>query len=177
MNWEPFKLCPPGEHPQVTRSIQTPDGITDRIRAAAFAEIQAREAFLWAADRFDDAPDRLKKTWRILARAEQKHLDWLLARLTELGSNAQERSVSDYLWHSLVGCQTAEEFAIFMANAEARGQKAGMRFHQALSARDPVTAQIFLKIAEEEEAHIRVATRFYPEAARKAQLYLNPTSA
>lgn len=169
MNWDPFKLCPPGEHPQMTRSLQTPEGITDRVRAAAFAEIQAREAFLWAVNRYSDAPERLKKTWRILAKAEQRHLDWLLVRLAELGSHPEDRTVSDYLWHSLVGCKTAEEFSLFMANAEARGQKAGFRFYEALASKDPTTARIFRKIAEEEEAHIRVAARFFPSATAKAQ--------
>lgn len=162
MNWEPFVLVPSGKRPDATRSIQTREGVTDRIRAAAFAEIQAREAFLWAADRFDDAPQSLKRAWRALAQAEDRHLNWLLTRLADLGSDVKDRRVSDFLWESLIGCTSAREFAHFMANAEERGRQAGVRFHQALFATDPVTAEIFRKIAEEEVAHIALATQYFP---------------
>ncbi|MGZ3688264.1 MAG: DUF455 family protein, partial [Bdellovibrionota bacterium] len=134
------------------------------IRAAAFAEIQAREAFLWAASQFEDASEDLRQAWRILARAEQKHLDWLLQRLSELGYTPSERLVSDQLWHSLTSCKTARDFALFMANAEERGRQAGERFHQALLRKDPTSAEIFGKIAAEEVSHIELAHRFFPSA-------------
>ncbi|MGZ3700096.1 MAG: DUF455 family protein, partial [Bdellovibrionota bacterium] len=124
-DWAPFQTVETGKYPDRTRSIDTPEGVADRIRAAAFAEIQAREAFLWAASQFEDASEDLRQAWRILARAEQKHLDWLLQRLSELGYTPSERLVSDQLWHSLTSCKTARDFALFMANAEERGRQAG----------------------------------------------------
>ena len=162
MNWEPFKLAPPLSRPDLTRSLDTIEGIGDRLRAAAFAEIQAREAFLWAASHFEDAPPALRLAWKGLALAEQRHLDWLLNRMKELEIDVRERQVSDFLWHSLIVCRNAKEFAHFMASAEERGRKAGARFHQALYHRDPLTAKIFGKIAEEEVSHIALAYQFYP---------------
>ncbi len=161
-SWSPFLLAEPGAHGDAPRSIRTPEGVGDRLRAAAFAEIQAREAFLWAADRFEDADPRLRQAWRRLAESEQQHLDWLLARMRELGVSISERRVSDFLWQSLIGCQTAREFAHYMANAEDRGRRAGERFHQNLAQTDPVTAAIFEKIAAEEVGHIALASRFFP---------------
>lgn len=161
MNWEPFLLTTSGAHPDAPRSISTPEGVGDRLRAAAFAELQAREAFVWAADRFEDAPEELRSAWRTLAAAEQKHMDWLLNRMTELGIDLRERKVSDYLWISLISCNSAREFAIFMANAEDRGRVAGERFYESLKDRDSVTAEIFRKIAVEEIEHIALATRFF----------------
>ena len=38
-----------GEAP---RSIDSLEGVGDRLRAAAFAEIQARDAFLWAPEHY-----------------------------------------------------------------------------------------------------------------------------
>src|SRR5436309_133432 len=48
-DWNPFDIAPPGSPQQAPRSINNLDGVGDRLRAAAFAEIQAREAFYWAA--------------------------------------------------------------------------------------------------------------------------------
>ncbi len=162
MNWEPFLVVPSGNYGDLSRSLSTLEGIGDRLRAAAFAEIQAREAFLWAANTFEDAPEDLKNAWRALAREEQKHMDWLLNRMAELNIPVQARKVSDHLWISLVSCKTARDFALFMANAEERGRKAGERFHQALLQTDPVTAKIFGQIAKEEVSHIQLAQRFFP---------------
>jgi rubrerythrin len=139
--------------------------VGDRLRAAAFAEIQARDAFLWAAETFEDASPELRAAWKNLATSEQRHLDWLLRRMNELGIPIQERRVSDQLWISLTSCKSARDFALYMASAEERGRRAGERFHAELQTRDPETAQIFGKIAEEEIAHIELARRFFSDAS------------
>jgi len=161
MNWSPFQIIEGKKYADRTRPLETLEGIGDRLRSAAFAEIQAREAFLCAADTFCDAPAALKTAWRGLALAEQRHLDWLLKRMEELNIKVDERRVSDHLWYSLIACKTAREFALFMASAEERGRQAGERFHQALLSIDPITAAIFGKIAEEEVAHIALASQFF----------------
>lgn len=175
-NWEPFLILPSEERSKSPRAITSKDGIGDRLRAAAFAEIQAYYAFNWAAETFTDAPPLLRQNWKGLALAEEKHLGWLLARMQELGIDPKERGVSDWLWHSLIGCKTAKEFAVFMASAEERGRLAGVRFHQAMMPVDPVSAAIFGKIAEEEIEHIRLAEKFFPEET-KAQLLKNTPTA
>ena len=161
-NWGDFRLAPSGEHGAAPRSIHSREGIGDRLRAAAFAEIQAREAFLWAADTFEDAPSRLRTAWRGLAAAEDRHLGWLLARMKELGIEITEKPVSDSLWHSLMSCKTAQTFAVYIANAEERGRLAGVRFCQAMAQVDPETSRIFGRIAEEEVEHIALAFRYFP---------------
>jgi uncharacterized ferritin-like protein (DUF455 family) len=158
--WDPFLVSI--ERGEAPRSIDSFEGVGDRLRAAAFAEIQAREAFLWAAETFADADPNLRNAWRGLAAAEDRHLSWLLKRMSELGVDVRARKVSIHLWHSLVACKTAREFAKFMASAEERGRKAGERFHAALITRDPETARIFGTIAHEEIAHIELAQRFFP---------------
>jgi uncharacterized ferritin-like protein (DUF455 family) len=160
--WADFELASQGAHADAPRSIHSRDGVGDRLRAAAFAEIQARDAFRWAADRFEDAEPRLRDAWRRLADSEQKHLDWLLGRMSELEIPIPGRKVSDHLWHSLTACTSARQFAESMADAEERGRKAGERFHQTLTATDPITAEIFRKIAEEEIGHIQLAKKFFP---------------
>ncbi|MBS1963197.1 MAG: DUF455 family protein [Bdellovibrionales bacterium] len=164
-DWGPFAVLPPNERPKGPRAMTSREGIGDRLRAAAFAEIQAYYGFLWAAEKFDDAPEALRVNWRGLALAEERHLNWLLNRMKELGIAVDERGVSDWLWTSLVKCANAREFAVYIANSEERGRLAGARFCEAMMAVDPTTAKIFGKIAEEEVEHIRLATKFYPDAA------------
>jgi uncharacterized ferritin-like protein (DUF455 family) len=163
-DWSPFLVASHSAKGDPIRALDQADGVGDRLRTAAFAEVQAREAFLWAADHFEEASGALKRTWRALALAEQRHLDWLLQRMQELSVPINARKVSDQLWHSLRACKKAEEFAVYMASAEDRGRKAGERFHQALKSSDPVTAEIFGKIAAEEIEHIALASRHYPAA-------------
>jgi len=164
MNWDPFLLAPIDARADAPRSLDTFEGIGDRLRSAAFAEIQAREAFLWAADFFEEAPVELRQAWRSLALEEQKHFSWLIQRMETLHVDIQERRVSDQLWISLTRCQSPKEFALYMASAEERGRKAGIRFQEALATKDPISAQIFGKIAEEEVTHIALATQFFPSA-------------
>jgi uncharacterized ferritin-like protein (DUF455 family) len=161
-DWSPFSLVAREERADPPRLISTPQGVGDRLRAAAFAELQAREAFEWAARTYDDAPEELRGAWHTLAQAEERHLNWLLSRAAALGVDLRERKVSDQLWVSLTRCKSAREFAIYMAEAEDRGRKAGERFAVAMKEADPESARIFGQIALEERSHIELAERFFP---------------
>ena len=165
--WEPFRIiglskdgdpAPKASHP---RPVETPEGVGDRMRAAAFAELQAQIAFAWAADHFLDAPVELRESWRKLAIDEERHLNWILARMKDLEIDPAGRPVSDRLWQSLQACKTARDFAHYIANAEERGRQAGLRFCEALKNTDPMTEKIFRKIVEEEIDHVALAKKFY----------------
>ncbi len=157
INWAPFRPCLPGEKAPYPRSLQTPEGLGDRLRFVAFAEKQAMEAFRLAASAFEDCTEIQRSSWLRLADEEAKHLSWLLNRMEELSVEAGERSQSLALWNSFDRCENADQFALFMANAEERGRIAGEQFFETLKSTDPVTAEIFRKIAEEEVEHIRIA--------------------
>lgn len=154
MDWSPFRVASPGEKAPAARGMNTPEGLGDRLRTAAFAERQATEAFAWAAERFTDAPDKVRAFWRELAAEERRHMDMLLARMAELGVEPGRRLVSDGLWRSLTRCAAHEEFAAYMKRAEERGRDAERSFEKALAARDPKTAAIFAEIAADEDRHI-----------------------
>lgn len=157
INWSPFRTCKPGEKAPYPRSLSTPEGLGDRLRFVAFAEKQATHAFSSAAELFVDAPLETRELWRTLAREEEKHLNWLLNRMSELSIDVAERPVSLSLWNSFDRCSGPIQFAEFMANAEERGRVAGEQFFETLTEIDPVTAELFRKIAEEEKEHIRLA--------------------
>lgn len=155
--WSPYQI---GTPPKL-RSLHTPEGLGDRLRLVAFAERQAFHAFNDAIRRFHDAPEGLKEAWKWVSLEEAKHESWLLKRLEVLGQDISAMPVSLGLYHSLVKCETAKEFAYYISDAEDRGRIGAEKFAQTLAQRDPVTAEIFKKIAEEERAHIDLVNRFF----------------
>ena len=157
VSWAPFSLCKEGEKAPYPRALSTPEGLGDRLRFVAFAEKQASLAFTLASEIFTEESEVVKNLWRMLATEEEKHLNWLLARMQELKIDVTERPQSLSLWHSFDRCENAQQFAIFMANAEERGREAGEKFYQTLLEIDPVTATIFQQIALEEREHIAMA--------------------
>lgn len=159
MDWRPFVVCPPEEYAPAARGMGGPEGLGDRLRTAAFAERQAFAAFHWAAGAFADAPEELRAAWRRVGDEEKVHLDLLLGRMAELGVAVDARPVSDRLWRRLTTSTTAAEFAAMMREAEARGQAAEESFRRSLAGRDPVTAAIFGRIADDEAEHLALADR------------------
>ena len=159
MDWSPFVVCPPDDYPPASRGMGGPHGLGDRLRTAAFAERQAFEAFNWAAETIGDAPEELRAAWRKMAKEEEFHLQLLLGRMAELRVNVSERPVSDRLWRRLRASHTTAEFSARMREAEARGQAAEESFRRSLADRDPVTAAIFGRIADDEVEHLALAER------------------
>jgi uncharacterized ferritin-like protein (DUF455 family) len=157
VNWQPFLVCGPDEYPPAPRGLGTPDGLGDRLRVAAFAELQAREAFRWAADTLLGAPDAQRASWRRIADDENRHLLMLLGRMAELGVEPGARPVSDRLWRSLRACRNVPDFVAYMRTAEERGRAAEESFRRQLAGRDPVTAALFGRIADDEAEHIALS--------------------
>ena len=157
IDWNPFTICAAGEKAPYPRALITKEGLGDRLRFVAFAEKQAVHAFASAAMIYETAPPAVRELWLKLSREEEKHLGMLLARMKELEVSVSERPQSLALWQSFDKCSTALEFADFMANAEDRGRQGGEKFHETLLKIDPISAEIFRKIAEEEVEHIRLA--------------------
>lgn len=158
-DWRPFAVCDPDEYAPEARGIGTPAGLGDRLRTAAFAERQATEAFLWAAETFAGASPELRDAWRRIGREEELHMNLILGRMGELGVAVAERPVSDRLWRRLVQSRDAAEFSVRMREAEARGQAAELSFQRSLEKRDPKTAAIFERIAKDEAEHLALADR------------------
>lgn len=169
-DWKPFSVCPASGAPDAMRSPATLEGVADRLRTAAFAELQAREAFRWACDALEDAPAGLRSRWASLVGEEDRHLGWLMARLEALGAAPGARKVSARLWDSLTACRTAEEFEILIAKAEERGRLAGDRFRTLLAPVDAESAAVFGRIADEEVSHVALARQHFPESAAAAGL-------
>lgn len=161
MNWDPFVVCAEGVEPPKPRPFRKLEGLGDRLRTAAFAEFQALRAFGWAAERFDDVPDELRRRWSEIVKDERRHYELIIGRMAELDIKVDERPVSLALWRSLMACDKGRDFCIYIANAEERGRQAGLMIVKALDSSDPRTAAIFREIVEDEVEHIALADRFF----------------
>lgn len=160
VDWTPFAVCGPDEEAPRPRGFSTPEGLGDRLRVAAFAEKQAEAAFRWAAAAFPEISEDHAKAWLRIAADEGRHLGMILERMAQLGVPVDGRPVSDRLWRSLRSCGTAAEFAEKMRSAEERGKTAEESFRRSLAQRDPVTAELFGRIADDEAEHLRSAEHF-----------------
>lgn len=160
MDWSPFVVCGVDDFPPASRGLGGPHGLGDRLRTAAFAERQAFAAFQWAAQTIGDASQEMRSAWRQMASEEEGHLQLILGRMAELGVSVSERPVSDRLWRWLRTSHGAKEFSVRMLEAEARGKAAEDSFRRSLSERDPVTAAIFARIADDEARHLALGERF-----------------
>lgn len=159
LDWRPFRVCAAGEKPPRPRGLGTPQGLGDRLRVAAFAERQARDAFLWAAQRFSEVSAALRAEWRRMGAEEGRHLGMILRRMEELGVDPAERPVSDALWRGLSSCRDARTFSAWMREAEERGKAAEESFAASLKERDPITAAMFAEIAADEAEHLAIPVR------------------
>lgn len=160
LNWLPFNIGIPLK----IRPMNTFEGLIDRIRVAAFAERQAYYGFLEASRIFkNEAPLELIVSWKRIADEEAKHEHWLLTRLLELNQDVSEHPVSLSLYHSFSKCSTAKEFCYYISDSEERGRVAGIKFADYLKLKDPKTANIFSKIADEELSHIALAKNFFQD--------------
>ena len=160
-SWEPFDVCADGEEPPRPRPFRSAEGLGDRLRTAAFAELQAQRAFRWAAARFDDVPEELKRRWSEIVDDEARHHDLIVGRMAELGVPIDARPVSLALWRSLESCETGRDFCLYIASAEERGRRAGLALVEALGQSDPETAEVFREIVEDEVEHIALAEVYF----------------
>ncbi len=161
MDFSPFKICASGQRPPKPRPMTTLEGIGDRMRSGAFAELQAIAAFEWAAGHFQDVPQELRASWSAQVADESRHYGMIIRRMDKLGIGVTDRPVSLGLWEALQECATGREFCIKIAAAEERGRRAGLKLAQHLKNSDPETAAAFQEIADDEVAHVALAATHF----------------
>ncbi len=152
--WAPFRLG----KPDYVRPMGAREGVSDRLRLVAFAELQARDMFLWGAERYaSEAPEALIAQWRAFATVENRHAQMLLDRMAELSVEPGERIVSDKLSRLCLKSNDPSIFLFLLSSAEERGMEAGFVLGEQMFPYDEVSARIFKQIAEEEVEHVEAA--------------------
>jgi uncharacterized ferritin-like protein (DUF455 family) len=151
--WLPFKVR--DEKPELIRALTAPEGVADRLRLVAFAEVQARDIFRFGADQFKGiAPAEWIEEWLRFADVEERHAQMLLNRMSDLGADPGARFVSDKLWRL---CKLAGDpilFLFLLSSAEERGMEAGFILGEQMKAVDAESAAVFAQIASEEVEHV-----------------------
>ena len=156
-SWKPFRIV--SGKGDFIRPLTAKDGVLDRLRLVAFAEVQAKEAFLWGAEKFKGiAPDAWIDEWTRFAAVEERHANMLLTRFHELGGSLEERSLSDKLMRLCMAAEDPVTFLFLLSSAEERGMEAGFTLGKQMELVDGVSAKIFHTIAEEEVEHVHAAT-------------------
>lgn len=155
-SYAPFRMA--AGKPDAIRALQAPGGVGDRLRVVAFAELQARDLFRYGAEHFkNEAPDAWKSEWLRFAEVEDLHAQLLLTRMSELGLEPGERTVSDKLSRLCRAASDPVTFLFLLASAEERGMESGNILGHQMQAVDPASAAIFARIAEEEVEHVTSA--------------------
>lgn len=157
LNWQPFRV---GRRPDRIRSLKSPEGIGDRLRAVAFAELQARDGFLWGIARFPEAPAAWREAWSRFAAMENRHAQLLLDRAAALNIDLGARVVTDNLLRMFHSATDAEIFLYQISTAEERGMDVGSSMVEPMQSVDPETAEIFRICVAEEEEHVATARQF-----------------
>ena len=169
-NWEPFQVKDKADK---LRSVRNVEGVKDRLRVVAFAELQARDGFLWGIERFPLAEKEWREYWQTFSQMENRHAQLLLDRAKELDLILSDRAVSNALFKSFLSASSPETFFYLMATAEERGMEIGLSMVESVRSVDRKSAEIFCLCAEEEVEHITVAKRLlkgYDVEALKAEV-------
>lgn len=155
--WLPFAVAAKADR---MRSILAPEGVGDRLRAVAFAEIQARDGFQWGLDTFPNAKPELRRVWAELRDMEAEHAQILLNRAQELGISLSARKVAPTLYRMFQTAASVETFLYLISTAEARGREVGLTMVEPMRSIDAESAAIFEKIAADEADHVAIADSF-----------------
>jgi uncharacterized ferritin-like protein (DUF455 family) len=146
------------------RSLGSIKGRATLVHAIAHIEFNAINLALDALWRFRDLPAAYYQDWLSVAIDEARHFVWLNRRLQELGQCYGDFPAHNGLWEA--ACNTAHDPLLRMALVprvlEARGLDVTPAMIERLrSNRDDVTADILVKILDEEVRHVTIGTRWY----------------
>lgn len=154
--FKPFRTTK--EKPDPVRPLSGPEGVADRLRLVAFAELQARDIFLYGIDRFaGEAHENWLDAWKRFAAVEDRHAQILLTRMEELKIEIPARAVSDKLTRLCRRAENPVDFLFLLSSAEERGMEAGFILGKEMLERDPMSAALFKQIADEEVEHVAMA--------------------
>jgi len=126
-------------------------------------ELQAAELFAWALLAFPAAPRRFRRGLIALAREELAHAALYRARLQAHGADVTDQPVRDWFWERVPTCPDPTAFVALVG----LGLEGGNLEHAARLARgfesggDPTTAAVCRRVARDEEAHVRLAARWF----------------
>ncbi|HEY4156919.1 MAG TPA: DUF455 family protein [Polyangiaceae bacterium] len=152
-----------GERTPKLEALKEPHYRARALHAFFHHELQAAELMCWALLAFADAELEFRKGLLGICLDEIRHMNLYREHIEALGSKLGDFGVRDWFWKRVPACQTKLAFVSVMgmgleaANLEYAGDFAA-RFRLVGDERG---AEIQERIAKEEIAHVRFATRWF----------------
>ncbi len=137
-------------------------------------EVQAAELFCWALLAFVDTPLRFRRGLLAIAVQEIEHARLYREQLERLGSHVGAFPVRDWFWERVPSVPTPLGFVALMGmGLEAGNLEHGQTFARHLrNADDEQAAAVVDQVAQDEEAHVRFAVRWFRRWAGPLQFEL-----
>lgn len=170
----PLRLDRPGRPPELRparrgertpkqEALQSPHYRARALHAFFHHELQAAELMCWAILAFPEAEPEFKKGLLGICQDEIRHMNLYADHIQELGSCLGDFGVRDWFWKRVPTCRTKLEFVAVMGmGLEAANLEYARDFAERFRlAGDKVGACIQERIAVEEVAHVRFATRWF----------------
>jgi len=170
----PLRLDRPGRPPELRparrgertpkqEALQTAQYRARALHAFFHHELQAAELMCWAILAFPEAEPEFKKGLLGICQDEIRHMNLYADHIQELGSCLGDFGVRDWFWKRVPTCRTKLEFVAVMGmGLEAANLEYARDFAERFRlAGDEVGACIQERIAVEEVAHVRFATRWF----------------
>lgn len=126
-------------------------------------EVQAAELFGWAILRFPDAESAFREGLLELLHDELRHARLYVTELERLGARYGDLPVRDWFWERVPQCTTPLAFVSLVGlGLEGGNLEHARRFAAAFrDVGDESGARVQELIAQEEEAHVRFAVRWF----------------
>lgn len=126
-------------------------------------EVQAAELFAWAVLAFPESPRRFRRALVALARDELAHAALYRGRLEAHGAGLEDHPVRDWFWERVPTCPDPTGFvALVGLGLEGGNLEHASRLAAGFEAGgDAETAAVCRRVAREEEAHVRLAARWF----------------
>ncbi len=171
---QPERLARPGRPAELRPAKRAerkpkPDALNDpRYRARALHaffhhELQAAELMCWAILAFPDAELAFRRDLLRVCRDEIRHMNLYRAQIEALAFRIGDFAVRDWFWKRVPSCVDKVSFVALMGMGL---EGANLEHAPAFAARfrtagDEAGALVQERIAKEELAHVRIATRWF----------------
>jgi uncharacterized ferritin-like protein (DUF455 family) len=161
--------------PRLPRDLGDPSARIVCLARFAHHELMAVELFAWALLRWPSLPPALRRGLLRVLSEEQTHCRLYCGRLTELGSDLREHTLSDYFWQHVPAIDASESGVLsFLSAMGLTLEQANLDFSRLYAeafrtAGDAQSADICQRVHEEEIGHVRLAASWMARLSRPGE--------
>lgn len=149
------------------RALSEPRARAQLLHTFWFHELQAAELMCWALLKFSDAEPEFRRGLLRIWRDEVRHMSMYAEHIESLGFRLGAFPVREWFWQRVPECESKVSFvALLGMGLEAANLEHAPRFAEWFrGVGDEVGAALQQRVATEEVAHVRFATRWFKQWA------------